>query len=223
MTSSRLTRVTDRTSRSRIFGFLAALVLAVVATPGRAQGKVFMKIPQALALAFPKCKIERQSLVLTATQQQAITKLSGKKFPRRIVFPHVATKNGKVVGTAYFDKHRVRTLNQVLMVVVTPAARIRRIEILAFAEPTQYIAPRRWYAQFKNRQLDKKLRLRRGIRGVTGATLTARATTVCARRTLALHKVLHPPKATGSRAESRPRSRPGSRPTSRPVPVKESK
>ena len=37
---------------------------------------------------------------------------------------------------------------------------------------------------------DDELSMKRGIRAVTGATLTARATTDAARRVLAVHKVI---------------------------------
>ena len=59
-----------------------------------------------------------------------------------------------------------------------------------FAEPKDYLPRAKWYAQFVGCKLDGRLRLKRGIKGVTGATLTARATTGAARRMLALHQVL---------------------------------
>ena len=86
----------------------------------------------------------------------------------------------------------VRTLRQVLMVVVDPEGKIRRVELLAFAEPTEFIPNARWYGQFVGKALDETLSLKRDIKGVTGATLTARATTQAVRRVLATHAVLHP-------------------------------
>jgi Na+-translocating ferredoxin:NAD+ oxidoreductase RnfG subunit len=47
-----------------------------------------------------------------------------------------------------------------------------------------------WYGQYEGRLLDDDLALKRGIRPVTGATLTARATTEAVRRVLALHQVI---------------------------------
>jgi Na+-translocating ferredoxin:NAD+ oxidoreductase subunit G len=44
--------------------------------------------------------------------------------------------------------------------------------------------------EFQGRKLDDELAISRGIRAVSGATLTARATTEAARRVLALHAVL---------------------------------
>ena len=59
-------------------------------------------------------------------------------------------------------------------------------------EPEEYLPRPSWYAQFIGKRLDDDLRLKRGIKGVTGATLTARATTDAARRLLALHAVAFP-------------------------------
>jgi hypothetical protein len=93
-------------------------------------------------------------------------------------------------GTAYFDSHRVRTLPETLMVVVDPRGRVRRIEVLAFREPEEYLPRPVWYGQFPGRGLDDELALDRGVRGVIGATLTARATTQAVRRVLALDRVI---------------------------------
>ena len=76
------------------------------------------------------------------------------------------------------------------MILVDPAGSIARIEILSFAEPEEYLPRQAWYGQFPGRKLDDELSLRRGIRPVSGATLTARATTEAARRILATHQVL---------------------------------
>jgi hypothetical protein len=67
---------------------------------------------------------------------------------------------------------------------------VRRIEVLAFREPEDYLPRAAWYGQFLDRELGDGLALKRDIRGVAGATLTARATTDAVRRVLALHRVI---------------------------------
>ena len=118
------------------------------------------------------------------TQEEAL-KLA---FPGAVAY--VAIKDGRLVGTAYFDTHVVRTMTETLMVAVDPAGAIMRVEVLSFSEPEEYLPKEHWYAQFPGRSLDDDLSLTRGIRPVSGATLTARATTDAARRALALHQVL---------------------------------
>jgi len=78
-------------------------------------------------------------------------------------------------------------------VVVDPVGRIGRIEVLSFDEPPEYLPRAAWYRQFDGRKLDAELELRRAIRPVAGATLTARATTDAARRVLALYRVVSEP------------------------------
>jgi hypothetical protein len=97
---------------------------------------------------------------------------------------------GNVLGTAYFDTHRVRTLDETLMVVVDPSGRAARIEILACDEPPEYLPKKGWLAQFLGRALDPELSVKRGIRGITGATLSSQAATDAVRRVLAIHEAL---------------------------------
>jgi FMN-binding domain len=165
-----------------------ALVLLGPASPGLA--KVFLTQEEALRLAFPGASIERRTAFLTAAEQKDAAALSGGSPPSALSVAYIATKEGRLVGTAYFDTHVVRTQPETLMVAVTPAGTIARIEILSFSEPEDYLPREHWYAQFPGKALDEELSVKRGIRPVSGATLTARATTEAARRVLALHRVL---------------------------------
>ena len=78
------------------------------------------------------------------------------------------------------------------MVVVSPEARVERVDVLKFLEPPEYRAPDGWIDQLEGRPLDDELSLRGAVRNLTGATLTARALTRAARRVLALHGVIGP-------------------------------
>jgi len=180
-----------------ILGALALALASPALPPARvsanealAGGRVFLTVDEALALAFAGCTVERTSVYLTDEQREEIGELAGHDFERRILRPYVARKDGELVGTAYFDTHRVRTLDESLMVVVAPDDTIKRIELLAFGEPREYIPRAKWYAQFLGKKLDADLSLKRGIRGITGATLTARATLNAVRGVLAAHEVV---------------------------------
>ncbi len=165
-----------------------ALVLLGPASPGLA--KVFLTQEEALKLAFPGAVVARRTAFLTEAEQKEAASLSGGPTPSALAVAHVATKDGRLAGTAYFDTHVVRTLDETLMVVVSPSGTIARIEILSFSEPEEYLPREHWYAQFPGKALDDELSVKRGIRAVSGATLTARATTEAARRVLALHQVV---------------------------------
>ncbi len=171
-----------------LLGIFALRAQGAVAGPLAAGGsKVFLTMPEALELAFPECEIEKRTIYLSKEERETIEKLAKVELLGGVFRPYVARKEGKLVGYAYFDLHRVRTLRETLMIVVDPQAKVRRIEVLAFGEPEEYLPREGWYGQFIGRGLDAELGLKTGIRGVAGATLTSRATTDAVRRVLAVH------------------------------------
>ena len=74
--------------------------------------------------------------------------------------------------------------------VITPEGAVWSVRTLAFHEPEEYLPSERWLAQFRDRKLGDALKVRRGIHGIAGATLSARAVTAGVRRALALYAVL---------------------------------
>ncbi|MBT8487575.1 MAG: FMN-binding protein [Gemmatimonadetes bacterium] len=178
-------------------GAAAAWVLAAAfGTPLDAQ----LTQDQALRLAFGSADVERRTAFLDEGQLDAARELAGPRseIERGVVSYYVASDAGRPVGVAYFDAHRVRTLQEVLMIVVDPRGRVVRVETVSFREPPEYEAPEGWLAQFRERPLDEALSLRGEIAPMTGATLTANAVTQAVRRTLALHQVIDP---VGARQE----------------------
>ena len=166
----------------------ALLLLGLAAVPSAA--KVFLSVDEALKLAFPGSQVERRTAYLTAEQVKRARTLAGAEVPSALVNYYVASRNGQPAGTAYFDTHRVRTLPETLMIVVDPQGKVGRIEVISFREPEEYMPRGAWYQQFLGKRLGPDLQLKRDIHPVTGATLTARATTDAVRRVLALHQII---------------------------------
>lgn len=175
--------------------FVAGLVSAVSFAPSAASAKVFLTTDEALRLAFPGCAVERRTTFLTEEQRRRAAELAGAAIDSGLVHSYEATCEGQPGGVAYFDVHRVRTLPEALMVVVDPGDRVRRIEVLSFQEPEDYLPKPVWYAQFVGRSLAPDLALKQDIRTIAGATLTARATTEAVRRVLAIHHVIRRPES----------------------------
>lgn len=167
---------------------LVGLLLVCAATAAHAA--VYMTQQEALEKAFPGATIERRVVTLTDEQLARVKAQAGRPEPSALVFVYEARRDGGLVGTAYFDVHRVHSLDQTLMIVVAPDGRVHSVEVLAFKEPPKYLAPKAWLDQFPGRALDDGLNLRKDIQGITGATLTARATTKAVRRALAIHSVI---------------------------------
>ena len=174
---------------------LRALVLAA-ALVGTTPVALWAQLTQqeALATAFPGDQIERRTAFLTAADLDTVRAAAGPdaKVEPAVVTYYVAERDGRPAGVAYFDSHRVRTLNEVLMIVVEPDDRIRSIEVLRFAEPPEYRASEAWLRQFEGHALAPDLSLKSGIANMTGATLTSHAVTRAARRVLALHRRIRP-------------------------------
>jgi FMN-binding protein len=74
--------------------------------------------------------------------------------------------------------------------VLSDDGKIRRIEVVAFQEPPEYLPSEKWYEQFGGKSLDPDLRLKKEIHPVTGASLTAQASTDASRRVLAIDQIL---------------------------------
>ncbi|MFL6248819.1 MAG: FMN-binding protein [Thermoanaerobaculia bacterium] len=147
-----------------------------------------MTQPQALASAFPAgTKVTRQTFFLTPEQCSAAQKESGVEFEDRMIVRYAGMAGDRVIGYAYFDTHRVRTLPETIMVVLTPDAKVQKIEILSFDEPPDYQPKPRWIDQFRGRRLDDDLSLKRAIRPISGASLSGRAIVNASRKVLALH------------------------------------
>lgn len=174
---------------------LLGLVGGLAGVPAPARAQVLLTQQEALRLAFPEpATILRRTAYLDEGQLEAARALAGPRVQvnQTVVTYYVGLADGKPLGAAYFDAHRVRTLPEVVMIVVTPEAQIERVEVLKFAEPPQYLLPESWIRQLRGRELTEDLALKRAIVNMTGATLSAQAITGAARRVLALHRVIRP-------------------------------
>ena len=175
---------------------LAAIAVFTLSYSARtAAAQVRLTVPEALRLAFPEpAEIERRTAFLEEQQLEEARRLAGRdvEVDHSVVTYYVGLSNDEPLGVAYFDSHRVRTLSEVLMFVVSAEARIQRIETLRFSEPPEYKAPDAWYEQFYDAEFDDDLSTKGSIINMTGATLTSVAVTRAARRVLALHLVIRP-------------------------------
>lgn len=168
-----------------------SLLMVLAALPARAT--VFHAKDEALELAFPGAdRVESQTFILTEAQKAEVEKLARAPLESQLWTVYVGWRGTELLGYAVIDSQIMRTLPATFMVVLAPAGEVRRVEVLAFHEPPEYMPTARWNQQFAGRMLDDDLALRAGIQGITGATLSATALTAGVRRILALRKVLGP-------------------------------
>jgi hypothetical protein len=160
---------------------------------------VLLSQGEALALVFGGADAaERRTAYLTDEQAGRIAREAGTPPSTRAVVYYAGGPDPNRPLTAYFDTHLVRTFPETIMVVVGPDGRAARVDVLSFDEPEEYLPKERWLQQFPGRALGADLAAGRGIRAVTGATLSSRAVADAVRRVLALHAILHEPPAGGA-------------------------
>lgn len=173
-----------------IAGLRAAGVAPVSAAP------LQLKPEDAVALAYPGAQALPETLYLTDAQSREAARISGEEIPSRMIKRFVVRKDGKRIGTAYLDSHRVRSSGETLCVALDARGGIIRIEVISFFEPAEYQPRAQWLGQFNGKgpaHLENELQLKRGIHPITGATLTARAVTAASRRVLGIHRAVEAP------------------------------
>ena len=174
-------------TRAVVSGLTLALLVLSVAVAAQG-GRVTRD--EALAAVFPGAVVEAERVFLTTQQMAEIAELGGVEIESGLVARYVATRDETVMGRAYVDTHVVRTRRESLLISLDADGSVRRIDVTAFLEPPDYLAPERWLRQYTQRQLDDDLALQRAIRPIAGATLTANATNAAVRRVLAIDQIL---------------------------------
>jgi hypothetical protein len=169
----------------------ACLLFTVFWWPAHlAYARVYTTKEEALKVAFPdSTKIEKETFILTLAQQKKVEELAKAKLETKIFIFYRGEKNNVVTGYAAFGSHVVRTKPEVYMAVIETGGSLRFIEILAFYEPEEYLPSPKWFKQFSGRTFDDELRLRKGISGISGATLSAEGIVREVRKLLAVFKV----------------------------------
>ena len=145
---------------------------------------------EALASVYPDATVEAERVFLTGEQTQRASELARVDIDSPLVARYVAREGGRVVGRAYVDTHVVRTKPESLLVALTSDGAVLRVEVTAFLEPRDFLAPQAWLRQFDTQPLNDDVALQRAIRPIAGATLTAQSATDAVRRVMAIDQVL---------------------------------
>ena len=169
-----------RRTTATVMGALLGLAAAPV------HAGVVLTETDALARAFPGQEARRRILYLKPEQVRAVEKAARSKLPSPVITVFEAWNGAECAGRAYLDTHVVRTMPETVLTVVEPDGTLRMALVLAFHEPSDYLPRERWLETLKGKPLDDDLWPGRGVRRVTGATLSAQAMTEAVRRALAV-------------------------------------
>ena len=176
-------------SNSRTCVLLFLTLVFCLARPCAAE--VYYAKDEALALAFPAAdKIETQTYVLTDQQKAQAEDAAKCKIESALFTIYSGFKDGQLIGYAAIDSHNVRTMSETFMVVFSPQGIQKKVVILAFYEPPEYIASQRWLDQFIDKPINDDLWPGREIDGIAGSTFTTNAVTMGVRKVATLVNML---------------------------------
>jgi hypothetical protein len=168
--------------------FILFLLLLSTATPSFAT--IFYSKNEALELAFGKdAQVEQLSLFPDEQQVAKIEELSKVKLDSGLFTFYVGKAQGKILGYAAIETSTVRTKPETLMIVLTADGELRNVTTLAFHEPPEYLPPARWFEQLYKRPL-ADMDFNKGVDGISGATLSTRATISSVRKVMAIYQVM---------------------------------
>ena len=172
------------------FNFIWGGLALLAVPPAASRAEVLLTQTAAVERAFPGAEVERKALYLTTEQVSAVEKAARSKLPSAVVTVFFARSGGAVTGRAVLDTHTVRTMPETLLTVVEPDGRLRMALVLQFGEPPDYLPREGWLKTLEGKALDDELWPGRGVRRVTGATLTVQALSDAVRRSLALDAIV---------------------------------
>jgi len=169
--------------------FLLKLFIIMAVTSSAADAAVLMSKEEAMEAAFGKdAAIETLPVFIDDAQEAEIQRQAKMKLDSHLFHFFEGRRNGAVIGYAAIDTHTVRTQQETVLVVLSPAGKLQRVIVLAFHEPPEYRSPARWLDALANVE-PNALFLNQGVDAVSGATLTSRAVIDAARRVTTVFRV----------------------------------
>lgn len=157
---------------------------------GPADAGVIMTEAEALARAFPGLKPERHSRVLTPAQVAQVEKLARAKVLSPEVTYFEAVRDGRLLGRAYLDTHKVRTMPESVLSVVSPEGHLNMALLLQFNDHPDYVPAPAWLRTLQGKQLDDGVAPGQGVPNIMGSTLSTVALTAAVRRAMAIEVVV---------------------------------
>ena len=124
------------------------------------------------------------------TREQALEKVWGESevtTSQKSDHTFYSSANSKDKSSASFYTKKVRSKSQTIMVHFAEDGTILDVVLCKFKEPVRYKPSEKWLKQFDGKKLNDDLRLKKDIDGISGATLTARATVSSVRTILAAY------------------------------------
>lgn len=178
-----------------IFNCCVCLTLFVVllATGGvaDAKDKNYATEDEALKEAFPDSAFKKQTIELTSYLKERITENLGKNVYEASIDVFEATLGGAIQGYGFVMNQVGKTKNITFMVSIDTEGTVVAVKILTFRESQGFeVKNKRWLAQFKGKDLLSRLRVKKDIDNISGATMSSRAVTKGVARAISMFHAL---------------------------------
>jgi hypothetical protein len=171
----------------------AAVFLCVFLTCGFVNATVFFSKEEAFELAFGKgAEIVDHQVFLTDEQTAQIEQLAKTKLDSQLYTFFEARRNGQILGYAVIESHTVRTQPETMLIALSPKGELMKSEILAFHEPPEYKPSSAWFDTLVGKPVND-LRQNQGVDGISGATLSVKASLEGIRKALAVFQIAMAP------------------------------
>ncbi len=171
--------------------FFIVIFLLFFASIASAANRTYASADEVLKRSYPDAVFDKKVISISTEERAQIAGIIKKRFFKRRMTFYVATKNGLTEGYAAIGNERGKTRQITFMVFIDTDGVVTDLDILAFRESQGYeIENPRWRKQFLGKSLASRLRLKRDIRNISGATLSARAVTKGVKNILATFKVV---------------------------------
>lgn len=172
-------------------GTIGKLLIMLTLAAGAKAGMLIAP-ETAMKLAFgAEASVTKKSRMLNDAQIKEVAAIAKEKPGDKIYRVYLAEAAGKTLGTGILLSRKVRTKNAAVLYMIAPGGTVKRIEIVAFSEPPEYLPRPEYLAHFEGKRADDRLQVGDTVPMLSGATLSARTVTDGARLALALYEVLY--------------------------------
>ena len=165
-------------------GFAAVLFQSAVA-------KTNVTVDSVIKSSFSNVStIEPKQLILTKKQFSKVQKRAKAAVTTKIYRYYDIKSGSKSLGYAVLISRKVRTKKATVLYAFDHLGKLKFTEIMAFAEPPEFIPGKTWMGQLQNQKSSAKLTVGKDIPTISGSTLSANSITAGARIARAIYEIV---------------------------------
>lgn len=169
-----------------VLRYVFLLILTVLSS--YAWSVSYMTEEEALRWALPDADdIKPQRHILDLERKRVLEKQAGWQLKDNAFTFYEGQRQGKVVGYAFLDDEIGKHQPITFVVALTSDGKIRDVDVVIYRESVgEGIKGRHFLDQFRGKDVSSRLRLGDDVDSITGATLSARASTRVVKKALIL-------------------------------------